>query len=187
VKRCLSNVLAGVLMVLCAASSALWVRSNWWTDRLIWQHAGSVRSVASVQGDIVMDMNVENSLGLANYMGFEQYPHDDLRPIQLRSCSFPSAPYIFDFRHLGGFWWCAVRTPAGIQGIEIVVPHWSLAPAILALPLGRALLRMKRRMIARWRQNSILCPTCGYDLRATPERCPECGRIPSARAVQFAT
>lgn len=48
--------------------------------------------------------------------------------------------------------------------------------ALLAiLPWGAPLLitRWRRRRTAA-RKEAGFCPTCGYDLRASPARCPEC-------------
>jgi hypothetical protein len=36
-------------------------------------------------------------------------------------------------------------------------------------------LRRKRRRRASFARQ--ICPACGYDCRATPDRCPECGRM----------
>jgi hypothetical protein len=34
-----------------------------------------------------------------------------------------------------------------------------------------------RHAVAHGSFRTALCPFCGYDLRATPDRCPECGTI----------
>ena len=55
----------------------------------------------------------------------------------------------------------------------IAVPTW-LPTALFAIPpllWARPLLKSRRR------HRAGLCPHCGYDIRATPQRCPECGRV----------
>ncbi len=73
-------------------------------------------------------------------------------------------------KHFLGF---AFGTGMNQVGANLVfaIPLWFLT-ALSALPL-LLLWRGRRR---RERQAKLnLCANCGYDLRATPERCPECG------------
>jgi hypothetical protein len=53
----------------------------------------------------------------------------------------------------------------------VVVPHW-LVFAFVSLPSLWYLRRLIRRL--GWRRRGF-CPKCGYDIRATPGKCPECG------------
>ena len=49
-------------------------------------------------------------------------------------------------------------------------PPWAVAAASAAVGCAAA--------YVGWRRSARhgRCPSCGYDLRATPDRCPECGR-----------
>jgi ankyrin repeat protein len=58
---------------------------------------------------------------------------------------------------------------------RLEIPLWMLGLPLLPLPLWWVARQRKRWRRSRWEQDGH-CGECGYDLRASKSRCPECGR-----------
>jgi len=61
----------------------------------------------------------------------------------------------------------------------VSVPLWFIALAALMLPFAR----VQRAIRTGRRRNRGLCLRCGYDLRGSGERCPECGNVGASTAT----
>ncbi|HEY7120695.1 MAG TPA: hypothetical protein VH475_29190 [Tepidisphaeraceae bacterium] len=84
------------------------------------------------------------------------------------------------FWHRLGFWWRLDRNfRKGYR--EVIVsayaPHWAVALAAGIWPLSDLVARIWLIRRTRSRIRAGRCLGCGYDLRATPDRCPECGQV----------
>jgi len=63
------------------------------------------------------------------------------------------------------------------HGWSATIPFWPVFVLAALSPMVWLLQWWSSRRVRFERVSQGKCSTCGYDLRATPERCPECGTI----------
>jgi hypothetical protein len=189
VRRALRVILSGATVlsaVLFVAVVALWVRS--YRVGEVVTHDVQYRRLVVRSSMGQCSFQRETPAGAtfeAGYAGpgpgWTHYGGGRWDGLRRRAASFRSTPGMACYGPVLGFGLFVRPAATGVAGddvsgvVEVFVPHWFLAAAASGMPLAWSL-RYPRRRRAR-RAAAGLCPTCGYDLRATPDRCPECGTI----------
>ena len=153
-KLAIASVLCILVFALCLA---LWIRSFWSGYYISYIDGGgeSVASVKMLRSAVILVWHNRSgqSKGLA--------PQWTYRP------DAPDPPVWTwagerDFAFLGlGYWW------RRDYGSCVMIPFW--LPCMLSLVPPALWYRRRREPLEGH------CRKCGYDLRATPDRCPECG------------
>ncbi len=187
-RRQLFHFAAAVSLLLCIVTVCLWVGSYFRFDHVIhtvmprdganwyWRN----RTVSSADGGVLFIERgyLVTTPGFADNWAHKvnEWEHAVYMPWQ----NAPRPPFP------GNHWFDFDRrvnlTPRGsLTGPEILhidiltvrLPYWLVA---LVTGVAPAMWLVRRRREAR-RARKGLCPCCGYDLRASAERCPECGLV----------
>ena len=177
--RILLNCLTVVSLILLIATIWLWVRSYQRADYLYWFESQRPQTSR-------FEVRLFSGLGGVTFLARSWKP------------SFAHTYEAGGWRQMGGrdwdvpqyagggatkgraanrFGFAFERRPDDSLGpfVRIVTPVWLLASVFAAIPLARLAARLAPIARGIWVRERGLCPGCGYDLRATPDRCPECG------------
>src|SRR5262249_32000783 len=147
IRRRLFTILAAISLLLCLATAGLWVRSYVSFDLWSQDTGYTPQFVLLLNRGTVAIAKTRIWPSLA---AFYHQSGSALRSSQ--------APWLIRFSQ---FW--------------VVVPLWLPVLLFAIAPTCWLFSHPHRRRAKRLRLG--LCPRCGYDLRATPDRCPECGTV----------
>jgi hypothetical protein len=174
--RIFASTLVVISLLLCLTTVVLWMRSHRVADSLTHGRNASTEdgslirryaSVKSSRGKLVVGRGyfssaLFRSVTIKEGFGFSQDSSPPAGP-QARTVVWSRLGFVFT----------RVDSPGMLVSHALWIPHWCAALAFGIAPA--AWLWKRQRQAARSSRN--LCPNCGYDLRATPDRCPECGTI----------
>jgi hypothetical protein len=170
--RILLNAATGVSLVICVVTLVLWVRSRHITERF--GGSGNRSFVVAGGGEFAIYLR--------------RHPDGFFLPDEWHRYQFsrnsPAGDFLKGVIERGRLWRALgitasfeeIGSPPAVTIVCAVIPYSIPISLAAALPVARTAARLMRR-----RPPTGLCPACGYDLRATPDRCPECGTVPSAR------
>jgi hypothetical protein len=175
-KRHLNSILSGVSLLIFLTACALCLRTLRFSDILTRTNINGTYGIRSNAGGLEF---FHQDDGQTEEMRARQ--QGELPPSLLESLTEPRwklSSYRRDRlewsdwrRGLVLFLRHNMRFAHGEKYASVIFPYWVPAIPFLVLPL-----LWVRRHLKHNRKG--FCPVCGYDLRATPQRCPECGHQP---------
>ena len=202
-----STLFASISLLIFITAIAMWVRSRHVRDCVVWTAStGCTRSLDSVAGTVQFIETAPAASGFgvsppqspywstsrqalppnANWRTFWGTHPGDITwgaagffLLSRSSLVYPPGGFGGSgFTGGSGFGPAAFPPAIGTTStLGLVIPYWAIALLAAPLPI-RGLIRLRRWRRTRRRTRAGHCIACGYDLRATPDRCPECGTAP---------
>ena len=175
-KRRLFTTLSALSLILCIATATIWVRSYWQAQGILLHSQSGTNSwdvrLRCIEGTAIFGAQTVELPPQAG-AGSSERTFEWRWGVRMHSYSFPGESW---WKRRGFLWETTSGTfltsSAGwLETWTLFVPCWLVT--LLAATLPALWLRQPQRR--RFREQHGLCLTCGYDLRASPDRCPECG------------
>ena len=190
-RRWIFNSVVAVSLILFLAVAVLWVRSYFAGDSLTVQknQRYSIRSYRGLLGVIASSKYSVSAFAPPPFTGGQEEPYSEkweLSRIATRELSWTIAfnwPNSFTRALLGfkiGYCWEPGDSDLGEMDVDsgylAIAPHWAYMLALGCIP---AFWLRRHRQQRFQKGHGAFCSVCGYDLRATPNQCPECGTVPN--------